>query len=112
MINKAVSETENDRSNHRFDGVSAKQLASWKKDFHWLVVEGEGVEMRLKCTFCIECNVTTVWARDGSCNVQRDTIVKHKNSAEHEDAEKKILTRAEEDLFRPNLLKKLIVKNF
>ena len=28
LINKAVSETESDRSKHRGDGVSAKQLAS------------------------------------------------------------------------------------
>ena len=35
-----------------------------------------------------------IWARGSSCNIQRDTIVKHNRSAEHKEAEQKTLSLA------------------
>ena len=39
-------------------------------------------------------NVLSVWARGGSCNLQRDTIVKHNRSTEHKEAGQKTLSLA------------------
>lgn len=51
----------------------------------------EGLLMRRKCNICMKGNVTTVWARAKSCNIQKDKIVKHNNnSTKHKDEENKI----------------------
>ena len=74
------------KAKHRGNSVSEKkQLAVWKADFPWLKVEGLGIDVRLKCTIWTERNVVSVWARGGSCNTQRVTIVKHNRSAEHKE---------------------------
>ena len=52
------------------------------------------IDFLLQCTICIERNVLSVWARGSSCNIQRDTIVKHNRSAEHNEAEQKTLSSA------------------
>ncbi|KAH3797115.1 hypothetical protein DPMN_150690 [Dreissena polymorpha] len=40
LIVEVVITSEADVAKHRGDSVSSKQIASWKTDFHWLVVEG------------------------------------------------------------------------
>lgn len=46
----------------------------------------------MKCKVCMDCKIASVWARDGSCNIQKDTISKHNDSTEHQDAEKKLVS--------------------
>lgn len=45
----------------------------------------------MKCQICTDSKVASVWARDGLCNVQKDTISKHNSSTKHQDAERKII---------------------
>lgn len=44
IVSTVIARAEKRTEKHRGDSVSEKQFVSWKRDFHWLQVEGSGIE--------------------------------------------------------------------
>lgn len=76
---------------HSGSTVSVKTIQSWMSKFSWLIVSGEGIDKRLKCSICTERKVTSIWAGEGSPNIQKNSIERHGLSSEHKQAEKDLL---------------------
>ena len=79
---------------HDGQKVTEKTLKNWEKGFPWLSVKhetesrtGESV-IRLKCKLCSEHRMKTVWAIEGTTNVQKSSIDRHSESEPHIEATK------------------------
>ena len=81
---------------HTVKSVSKKLLQKWTNQFHWLIVEGKGLEMKFKCNVCMKHNINSIWAKAGSTNIQKDSMSRHSNSFEHQAAEKMLLASTQD----------------
>ena len=66
-------------------------FSSWTVQYSWLIVTGDGLDKRLKCSVCTKRKVRSVWANEGSPNVQKNSVERHGDSEEHKQAEKELL---------------------
>ena len=57
------------------------------------MVVNSGEEMRMICSTCLKSKLPRTWARDYSCNIQRDAVVNHANSSEHKAAEQGLASK-------------------
>ena len=84
-----VGGTETD-SKHAGDKVSDRTVRSWTAKYPWLIVEKEGNERKMLCSVCKSAQqrlkLTTVWATEGTPNIQHSSIFRHKTSNEHKAA--------------------------
>ena len=74
---------------HDGNRVSEKTLSSWKNNFPWLKINTAGLAdsvVRLKCSICEEFKMKTIWADEGTANVQKSTIERHCVSEPHGEA--------------------------
>ena len=86
IINEVISQ-----ANKPHDGnfVKRKTLDGWEKSFPWLETvdhENESGTFRLTCALCREFKMNTVWAKDGTPNIQRSSIERHSDSEMHIEA--------------------------
>ena len=64
-------------------------MSSWKNNFPWLKINTAGLAdsvVRLKCSICEEFKMKTIWAAEGTANVQKSTIERHCVSEPHGEA--------------------------
>ena len=64
-----------------------KTIESWKLNHPWLIVLQTDTGIILKCSVCSEAKVSSIWAQEGSCNVQKNSVTRHSQSSEHGKAE-------------------------
>ena len=84
-------------------------MDAWKNDILWLVVVNSGEEMRMICSTCLKSKLPRTWARDGSCNIQRDTEVNHANSSEHKAAEQGLVCLKNKTIFHRGVMHQLSI---
>lgn len=58
-----------------------KTIDSWKLNHPWLIVLQTDTGIRLKCSVCSEAKVSSIWAQEGSCNVQKNSVTNLNKSA-------------------------------
>ena len=93
LIECAVTQCEGKikKVHHDVTSVSNSKYSEWICEYPWLTLEGSGTERVMKCKFCTECKVASVWAREGSTNFQKSSVSRHHASSEHQRAESKLL---------------------
>ena len=81
IVNTAV------KCNHRGENVRQETLEKWKGMYSWLLLShDENENTRLKCDVCSQYNIKSVWASEGTPNIQKSAIERHSLSVEHAKA--------------------------
>lgn len=74
---------------HQGDSVKKDTLKKWECMFPWLLIEQDiNQNLRMKCKLCTKYNIKTVWATEGTPNIQKSTIDKHNDSVDHSKSRK------------------------
>ena len=89
IVNDIVSAVTSRGHHHGGDTVKKETVAKWQGMYPWLIVDrDQNDNLRLKCGLCAKFNTKSVWASDGSPNIQKSTIDKHNSSPDHEKAQR------------------------
>ena len=76
MVSELVDKAEKALSSQRHhSSADDKMIESWKLNHPWLIVLQTDTGIRLKCSVCSEAKVSSIWAQEGSCNVQKKKIL-------------------------------------
>ena len=79
---------ENTRLNQRHPAsADDKTLEKWKLNYLWLIVVKTDSGVRLKCSVCSEAKFNSIWAEEGSGNIQKTGVTRHSQATEHSKAE-------------------------
>lgn len=91
LVISATDQAEKKGKTHTGWSVSEKTIRSWLNQYPWMTVTGEELNKRLKCSICTDRKVRSIWANEGSANVQKNSIERHGDSEEHKQAERELL---------------------
>ena len=91
-VNTAVGDTDGrqlvkKKGAHTGAKTSTKTLNAWKEQFPLLVFHKEGGQLRLKCRTCMDkqdqLKLASVWANEGSPNIQMSSLKRYNVSKDH-----------------------------
>ena len=88
VVSASADKAENTRSNQwHHASADDKTLEKWKLNHPWLIVVQTDSGIRLKCSVCSEAKVNSIWAEEGSGNIQKTSVTRHSQATEHSKAE-------------------------
>ena len=67
-----ANKTRSDQRHHA--SADDKRLEKWKLNHPWLIVVQTDSGVRLKCSLCCEAKVNSIWAEEGSGNIQGPVV--------------------------------------
>lgn len=90
IINSSIATAEkgiSDSDQRHHASADDKTIERWKRNQPWLIVLQTDSGIRLKCSVCAEVKVSSIWAQEGSGNVQNNSVTRHSQANEHCKAE-------------------------
>ena len=84
MVSESVAKVEKALSGQWHHSLADnKMITCWKLNHPWLILLQTNGGISLKCSVCSEAKVSSIWAQEDSCNVQKKTVTSHSQSSEH-----------------------------
>ncbi|XP_060596481.1 zinc finger protein 862-like [Ruditapes philippinarum] len=111
ILNDLVSDVIIKNSSKKHETVNDKTLEKWKQNYPWLIVSTMHEKKTLKCKLCSEFKTSTIWAKDGTTNIQKSTLDRHNECDPHIEACKLSIKKLDMELAPENKLEKGKIDN-
>ena len=106
MVSELVDKAEKALSCQRHhSSTDDKTIESWKLNHAWLIVFQTDTGIKLKCSVCSDAKVSSIWAQEASCNVQKNSATRHSQSSEYGKAELLCIQQKVYDDYKPRVKK-------
>jgi hypothetical protein len=87
ISNEIISAATYEQQKHA--SASDKTYAVWKNLFPWIAINSEEPsQVKLKCSLCIKFQMKNAFTTTGFGKIQKSTVERHSESADHQTATK------------------------